>query len=95
MLSSPLFREGDTVTPCALSTRRIHMLYDPTICCGYDDCCRSRHYDTHACIRVQQIGHSVKYYTIDIDTVGYSWTDEAFREAQPIVRYLNWKENEY
>jgi len=95
MLSSPLFRNGDIVTPCPLLARSIHMLYDPMIKCRYDDCCRSRYYNTHARIRVEQIGNSVKYYNLDIDAVGYSWTDEAFREAQPIVRYLNWTGNEY
>lgn len=95
MLSSPLFREGDTVTPCMLSTHCIHMLYDPMIQCGYDDRFRMRYYNRPSHIHMRRLGYSVQYYHIDIDELGYSWTDQSFAEAQPIFRYLNWEGNEY
>lgn len=93
MLSSALFRDGDIVTPCSPSTYRLHMLYDPLIFCRYDEYVRGQYFNEPAHIYVRHVGTTVTYYNIDTDAREYSWTDEAFAEAQPIFRYLNWDEN--
>ena len=94
MLSSALFRDGDIVTPCRVSTRRIRMLYKPHISCGYDSIGRIPYFDKPTRVIVRQTLGGCLYYKIESEGYfGCAWTDEAFAEAQPIFQYLNWDEN--
>lgn len=94
MLSSALFRNGDIVTPCQVSTRRIRMLYKPQISCGYDSISRTPYFYEPTRVIVRQTVGGWLYYNIESEgDFGYDWTDEAFAEAQPIFKYLDWKEN--
>lgn len=94
MLSSALFRDGDIVTPCPVSTGRIHMLYNPRINCGCDSILREPSFYESTRVIVRQTADGWLYYKIESEgDFGYDWTDEAFAEAQPIFKYLDWVDN--